>query len=597
MKSRDTFEKIIPLALGCVTTLIIIILMQRGFPFVGHDYGYFIPRIIDTNIHIRLNGLTIQWFTPSFGGGLPAFPNPQNLEYSIVQVVSFFLGPWNAVLWSTAGISLLGYYFFYRTLHEKLGLHWKASTVGAVFFLGNGFYIEHLIVGHLGYQLFPLSAIIFFVLLDTKSSLFVNAAIIALMIALMIHQAGFYLLIILSLSVMAALIIVYLLHPAVLHRTRMLLTITLGLLLALMLTGSKLYAVFSFMQHFPRFITDIYPVQTFQAWTGILAQLLGVMTLVPIIIISGQKLDFLTDTLGNVTGAYYGIWETDAAISPVLIAFLLLELARFIVNIRQKKWRKSKRSHILAYFLLAITVGIITELTLAKGLLFSIMKSLPIIGSLHVNVRFASAFIFPLVIMGAFALDRFFQQRSNMYYFHIIWVLTIAALSSYFFLPQDIHTRDFKITTEQYAQHGEIYPITQIRDIEDWEVFSNHAGSYRTYEPIFGYQLEAFVPETKPGNIFEVNNGYFNMTNPVSLVFPEINNTHPFERIRITERDKLEQFLQREQPDWKIPVIQKILNLLSLLTLVACAISFLTEFIIRFSSSRTLSHNILHSSK
>src|SRR6476619_1822919 len=106
MKQPAISKRIVPYLLGAGITLIIILLMNRDYQFVGHDYRYFIPRLIDTNLHIRLNGFSIQWYTPSFGGGLPAFPNPQHLEYSIVQLFSFLINPWSAILLTTAGISI-----------------------------------------------------------------------------------------------------------------------------------------------------------------------------------------------------------------------------------------------------------------------------------------------------------------------------------------------------------------------------------------------------------------------------------------------------------------------------------------------------------
>src|SRR5215208_1909091 len=137
MKGQAFAQRMIPHLLGVGITLIIVLLVNRDYPFVGHDYRYFIPRLLDTNLHIRLNGLSIQWYTPSFGGGLPAFPNPQHLEYSFVQWFSFFMGPWPAILLTTAAVSLIGYVYFYKFLNEKLELDWKSSALGAIFFLGN----------------------------------------------------------------------------------------------------------------------------------------------------------------------------------------------------------------------------------------------------------------------------------------------------------------------------------------------------------------------------------------------------------------------------------------------------------------------------
>src|SRR5215216_7213206 len=108
MKDVTTSYRIlpdIPYLFGAGITLIIVLLINRDYPLVGHDYRYFIPRLIDTNLHIQRNGLSIQWYTPSFGGGLPAFPNPQHLEYSLVQALTFLVNPWLALLLTTAIVS------------------------------------------------------------------------------------------------------------------------------------------------------------------------------------------------------------------------------------------------------------------------------------------------------------------------------------------------------------------------------------------------------------------------------------------------------------------------------------------------------------
>jgi hypothetical protein len=588
MKSESRLEKTIPLLLGMLLTLFIVLLIHRDFPYVGDDYRYFVPRLIDTNLHIQLNGLSIQWYTPSFGGGLPAYPNPQNLEYSFVQWASYFLGPWTGILVTTAVISLLGYYFFYRLLEEKIGLGWKASTLGALFFLGNGFYIEHMIIGHLGYQLFPLGALILFLLLDTKNRLITNAILIALLLTMMIHQAGFYLIVILALSSAIALVILYLARPQLIELQRIVLTAALGVILAVLISSSKIFATFSLMQQFPRRITDVYDVGIFQAIIGLLAQFFGVMSLAPLLFLGGINTDFLSGALSHVTGALYGIWETDISISPVLIAFLFTEFAHVLANLRSRNKNKIESSKVLASLLLFFLLSFSIELTLAKGLLFSLVKDLPIINSLHVNVRFASVFILPLVMWGAFVMERYFQQKKDIRVFITLCLLTFATLSTYFFLSGEIHSRSFTMSPSLSIQRGESYNITQIKEVRDWQVFVEQASSYRTYEPLFGYKLENFIPATRPGSVFDEDNGYFNMTNPAGFVFPRLNNTRPFERFKRSERDKLELFLRRGQPHWQIPTTQILFNYLSLISLVICLIWLLVNWVSIVSIKRKL---------
>ncbi len=571
-KFTNCAQDILALACGSCIIFTILLIMNRDYPLVGHDYRYFIPRLIDTDLHLRLNGPAIQWYTPSFGGGLPAFANPQNIEYSIVQWCSYFINPWSAILLSTAAISLAGFYFLYKLLDQKLELHWMASTLGAMFFIGNGFYIEHLIVGHLGYQLFPLGAIVLYALIDSRNKLLLNSAGIAIVVALFIHQAGFYLLIILMLSLGMALPILFLYKPAVLNLKKITQTIVISIILSMTMIASKVSAVYALMRHFPREIFDSYNVSFLQGLVGIIVQLLGTMALGPIVLLTGNNPDLLSGAFGRITGSEYGIWEIDAGLSPLLLVFLFIGLTGALRNIRTGAKLQLARSQIISLIILTLAIWMTVEMTLAKGIIYGLTKQLPMLKSLHVNVRFAAAFIIPLIIVGAFQLHRYFSAKPRLLYFFAGALLTNAFLLSFFSLSSEVHSRHFSVkfsnSLNEQIQNGMRFQVIDITDKPDWEGFSPHSSTYRPYEPVFGYSLESFSPKVHPGSVFETSDGYFNMTNPVSLVFPEANNLHPFERIKVSERDKLEIFLERGQPEWNIPMRQKALNILSLLAVI-----------------------------
>jgi hypothetical protein len=215
-------------------------------------------------------------------------------------------------------------------------------------------------------------------------------------------------------------------------------------------------------------------------------------------------------------------------------------------------------------------------MTLAKGVFFGFTRQLIFLRSLHVNVRFASAFIIPLTILGTLQWNRSFLRNPKPGYFYSSIILTCVCLLSYFSWSPEAHQRNFSVRPSEALylkiQKGAALPIVDIVDTAatSREGFSERASLYQPYEPIFGYYLEYFKPKVRPGKINEVNDGYFNMTNPASYVFPEVNELEPFERIKISERDKLELFLARRQPEWKLPLTQKLLNLISFVAL-ACS--------------------------
>jgi hypothetical protein len=192
-----------------------------------------------------------------------------------------------------------------------------------------------------------------------------------------------------------------------------------------------------------------------------------------------------------------------------------------------------------------------------------------------VNVRFAAAFLLPLIIVGTLQLHRFFLKNPKQSYFAAFTFLSIAALFSFFSLSREVHIREFNVSPSniihEKIQGGSRFPVIYIGDISPWVGFSEYASSIKPYEPIFGYKLEEFNHQIRFGSVFETENGYFNMTNPESFVFPEAKDLDPFERFKVSERDKLETFLERRQPEWNIPMAQKILNKLSLIALIFTA--------------------------
>jgi hypothetical protein len=128
--------------------------------------------------------------------------------------------------------------------------------------------------------------------------------------------------------------------------------------------------------------------------------------------------------------------------------------------------------------------------------------------------------------------------------------------------------------------------IAVLRD--DADTFVGGASELRPYEPIFGYGLENFTPHIKAGSIYESDGAHFNMTNPSSLVFPEINQAAPFDLISVEQRRQLEDFASRRQPGWRLPFLQQILDWVSPISLIAALAAVFIPSRGRRHSHRTL---------
>jgi hypothetical protein len=241
----------------------VVAVVNNDLPKVGHDYGFFLPRLLDTHLHHRVNGLEIQWYTANFGAGTPAFPNPQYIQYSLPQFLMFIVNPWTALMLSLLAYSVIGFVSFYLFLREEMGWISNASALGASFILANGFFIEHAIVGHVGFQHFPLLGAVLFLAFTQRLRALPAAILIGLLVALMVNQAGFINLIIFIFSLLILLPMVYLLRPE-LFGQKLFATLITGGILAVLLSITKVSAVMAFMRSFPRFIEDEYGVTYFQ---------------------------------------------------------------------------------------------------------------------------------------------------------------------------------------------------------------------------------------------------------------------------------------------------------------------------------------------
>jgi len=124
---------------------------------------------------------------------------------------------------------------------------------------------------------------------------------------------------------------------------------------------------------------------------------------------------------------------------------------------------------------------------------------------------------------------------------------------------------------------------------------ATHTSNLRLYDPIFGYFLENFHPEVKPGSVWDVSDGYYNFTDPTGYVFPEVNGSRPFARIPINEKDKLDAFVKQSIPDWKIPVTQQILDWVSLIASVASGFFLFSYILLLLWKRSRIRHSYINS--
>ena len=591
-----------------VICLVYILFMNLNYPLVGHDYTQVVPYLLDILLHFRNNGFSIQWYTSSFGGGLPAFPSPNNTQYSIPAALTLFFEPWVALNLSAVILVSAGFYACFRLFYRVLKLNWMTAILGAVFFSANGFMLERLAVGHTGFEIFAVLPVLIIACLDTSIPVPTAAILIALIAALAIHGAGYIILVIFGLSALITFPIIYIFRPKLFSWKRFFSVAVLGVVTALLISASKLAAVFSFMHFFPRLIADN-PIQN--PWLGLLGiilQLLGTMNLLPLFWAANIKPILLQNMMVSVSGAGYGkfvfgYWEFDMSLSPVIFWIILIALFKNLRSPRKPLAQVGKDFKWIAVLLLIFSSVLCVELTLARGSLYQLFRNLPMLDSLHVNLRYATAFIFPLCLLAAIALNGWLAilpKKQSMLLFVVINIFTLLPLGTYFFFGNDPQNRNYDISASKsiYAdiRAGAPFVITSNGVMPDYtQALIQRTSNLNPYEPIFGYFLENFHPEAKPGSVWDVSGGYYNMTDPTGYVFPEINGSRPFALIPLAEKAEMTAFVNHFVPDWKIPLRQQILDWVSLISSIIAGLIFsgylLQPFWKRFTGQPTVANS------
>jgi hypothetical protein len=209
---------------------------------------------------------------------------------------------------------------------------------------------------------------------------------------------------------------------------------------------------------------------------------------------------------------------------------------------------------------------------------------LPIIKSQQVNVRNTCAFIFPLAMVGAIIFHhwtRNWKPKIMLAAFLVFDGIALVSLLSYRYVTNiylvgerkyEYMQCDFQPILDTYEKiryQGETFPVEKIvPDADPWSVFQENATTlidpYNTFFKTIAPQLTTL----HAGSVYDTGNGYFNIVNPTGYVFPEVNQSKMYERIPVIERAQFIDFINRRDPEWKLPVSQQILNWTALITLI-----------------------------
>jgi hypothetical protein len=553
---------------------------NAAYPLVGHDYRLFLTRLLDSHLYYKANGLGIEWYTPNFGGGLPAYPNPLQMQFSLPQLVTWFVNPYAAVFISTGIYIAIGFIVTFLFLGKVLELKPLAAILGADFFLINGFLIERVVVGHVNFLTFPLIIIPVYALLNPKLPGWVAGILISITGAALVYSGGVYIAVIGLYSVLMIVPLTYFLKPTLFSWRRMLAVVAWGGIFTALLCGSKLFATAEYMRFFPRITHDDYHVNWITGLRGMIFQLAGAMNWFPILGLIHKTSASYTVRLIAWTRTPYGFWELDSSLSPGLLFLLVCGVLMVVFRKPQIEHKDTILKKTIAGLFLLFGIFLTAQFSTAKGLLYEQLSSLPVLKSLHADTRFTSSFVLPLAILGAKVFDVWIRNWKPPWKpflaFIVIAGISLASMWSYYLMPLDAQQRFFNVksiskTYRLSATEKTTFPVHQIiPDMNDYEVFRLGASNTNFhYDPLFRDRNILLKPLIHKGSVFDVQDGYYNMTNPSSLVYPEVNGASLFERIPVSDTTKLLDFINRRPSDWKLPLIQIVLDWTACVTVLA----------------------------
>ena len=554
------------------------LLMRNFFPGtfgrMGHDYSYFLPRLLDGYFWWRQNGIfSIPWFTPSFLGGAPYFPNPQSLYHSIPQALALVMDPVSAVYVTVLLFAAAGFAGFYALLAGPFRISAAVCVLGAFIFLFNGFYIARMIVGHFSFHSFMLAPwIIFFLVRGANGrgsmALGRDSAAAGLMLAYMASSGGLALAPVMVMAILAGGSI----HVAAYGGLRSFaLRFTLAGVISLGLSASKIVAVMSFLSWFPG-----------REPSPMAGEILGVVY----ILLSALFLptDAKVETLLLTNRRYFvGLHELDYSISPVALILIVIGGYYLIKKLFSGGMAKSPGLAQGAAMASVLAISLIPPaLIYDSPAISSLVKSLPVLKHSTGHLRWIAIYIPMGVILAAMAIEKVdFLARRKLFIVIAgvpLFIFFSMAKSWEYYLHQEFNSRPV-IRAYHQARAGEApFKVSHLGILaeKDGELITRpHSGvavmfaegisPIWSYDPIFGYkQRKLGDGGLVPGPVMEQTDGLLNLRNPACFVYPQENGCPPGGRFTTTQRAEAELFRSYRPFEFHTPQRQKIANAISL---------------------------------
>ena len=534
------------------------VLIHRYFPTVGHDYHLFFGELLEGKWQFHHFGLAIPRYALHLCGGSVLYGNPQDMYYSLAQMLALVLGPWPAIQVAILVSMVAGYMGWYRVGRELMGLPSPWSHVMALVVLSNGFYFAHVAAGHVTFHAFALLGWFFLLLferteLPLRTSVIARASSFALLCAYVLYSGNWIVLLYLTMGFCLVLPLdIFLADRRRDRLVQLALRCAIFGAAALAIMGSKLVAIYSFMRFFPRES----PIMAQDPSYSALGYIAKALWWIPQ---NGQL-------LATMAPSY--VHEKTVLISPVTWIGLVLGLVLLVRSIRNSTGKERATRLVFTVVYGAAVLFTMIQLVRGYGWIAEAFHRLPVGASQRASSRYLYLLSLMLSLAGVWSVAKAmgaFKRSWNILGMVAASLATVAAfvfgyagmMSEFGFWPNANDHRDL------WWKFDPSIPVTSVVEGTDFV-----AGTGRTcYEPVLNAASDPFSI-LHVGPVSDQENGQFNLMNPACYQYPTENHCKPGDRISVGDGDNLTRFTAGLPVTWEVSRAQQIADLVSAFSLV-----------------------------
>ncbi len=551
-RARVLFLAGLVLVLACGAWSVLPLLPGPGGE-LGHDYAYFLPRLLAGDYFFARNGpFALPWFSPAFGAGLPFYAHPASSYVSLPQWLSFLVDPLRALQLAYVATLVAGFAGMWLLLRRVFALSAGAALVGAVLFALNGFHSARFLVGHLSLHSSVLAPLIAYLLLRElpgeararRWRALLDGLLAGIALAYLFQSGNVYGLPPVLLAVLAS---ACLAHLAGRTTRGFAPRLALALAVALALCASKLEAGMAYLASFPR---EGYPLPGARSALGLARVLFQALFLAPPTALGNRGFEGLAFPLGE--------HEWDFRVGPLA---LLLVAGGALAWLVRTRGRPKLAPLPLALLLLVLAIPFVLNLHGERWTPF--LKSLPLLKSSSSFVRWFFAYVPVLAVLAALACERLRLAR-----FPDLVPLAAALAGALLLVRTDrasyrVETFDSAPIVAAWRTRADPPPIRAVGvpPIVDGQyrldgrrdaLLVSGQSQLLTYEPLFGYRLE-WRPRgpVRAGDALREENGAFNFQDPRLFLGPDAQGRAPGAPFLAAERATLERFLDYGPLAWE----------------------------------------------